>query len=62
MNGNRVAVIFDNVGETSSEGNEKKSTEHSHKLHMHWIDGIFTSWRSVWLMCDGCIFGELSCM
>jgi hypothetical protein len=38
VNGNRVAVIFDIGGDTSSEGGDKKSTEHSHKLHMHWID------------------------
>lgn len=43
VSGNRVAVIFDNGGDTSPEGNEKKPTEDSHKLPMHWIDGIFTS-------------------
>lgn len=40
VNGNQVAVLFDNEGDTSSEGSKKKPTEKSRKLHMHWIDGI----------------------
>ncbi|KAL9292020.1 hypothetical protein AtNW77_Chr3g0178401 [Arabidopsis thaliana] len=36
-----------------------KPTEHSHKLHMRWIEGIFTSYCSLWLMCSRCIFGEI---
>uniref|UniRef100_A0A1J3K6P8 Protein MSP1 n=1 Tax=Noccaea caerulescens TaxID=107243 RepID=A0A1J3K6P8_NOCCA len=38
VNGNQVAVLFDNEGDTSSEGSKKKPTEKSRKLHMHWID------------------------
>ncbi|CAH2053281.1 unnamed protein product [Thlaspi arvense] len=38
VNGNRVAVVFDNEGDTSSEGNKKKPTKQSQKLHMHWLD------------------------
>lgn len=61
MSGNRIAVIFDNGGDTSSEGSERKPTEYSHKLHIDWIDGIFTSWRSILLMFDRYIFGESVC-
>lgn len=43
VNGNRVAVVFDNEGDTSSEGSEKKPKKQSQKPNIHWIDGIFTS-------------------
>ncbi|KAF3604000.1 hypothetical protein F2Q69_00037862 [Brassica cretica] len=38
VNGNRVAVVFDNEGDTSSEGSEKKPKKQSQKPNVHWID------------------------
>ncbi|KAJ4886949.1 P-loop containing nucleoside triphosphate hydrolases superfamily protein [Raphanus sativus] len=38
VNGNRVAVVFDKEGDTSSEGSEKKPKKQSQKPHIHWID------------------------
>lgn len=38
VNGNRVAVVFDNEGDTSSEGSEKKPKKQSQKPNIHWID------------------------
>ncbi|ESQ47918.1 hypothetical protein EUTSA_v10019988mg [Eutrema salsugineum] len=38
VSGNSIAVVFDNEGDTSSEGSKKKPTKQSQKLHMHWID------------------------
>lgn len=38
VNGNRVAVVFDNEGDKSSEGSEKKPKKQSQKPNIHWID------------------------
>ncbi|CAH8385196.1 unnamed protein product [Eruca vesicaria subsp. sativa] len=38
VNGNRVAVVFDSEGDTSSEGSEKKPKKQSQKPNIHWID------------------------
>ncbi|KAF8081631.1 hypothetical protein N665_0873s0005 [Sinapis alba] len=38
VNGNLVSVIFDNEGDTSSEGDEKKPKKQSRKIHVHLID------------------------
>lgn len=38
VNGNRVGVVFDKEGDTSSEGSEKKPKKQSQKPHIHWID------------------------
>ncbi|KAJ0232162.1 P-loop containing nucleoside triphosphate hydrolases superfamily protein [Hirschfeldia incana] len=38
VNGNRVAVVFDKEGDTSSEGSEKKPKKQSQKPLIHWID------------------------